>query len=765
MYGIYSALAAMFKLGHRAELLPQLPLLGALTSSPASLLEDSSVTRRKLGMKLLQRVASVHLPPRVAAWRYQRGCRSLETNLQLTSSGAAAAEAAEAAPAEEEGEEEEEEEEVPEAIEEILEQLLRGLRDADTVVRWSAAKGIGRVTARLPLDLADDIVESVLELLTSAEEANAWHGGCLALAELARRGLLLPKRLGEVLPRLETALHYDVPRGATSVGTHVRDAACYVCWAFARAFEPSVMAPYVEPLGRALLIVVVFDREVNCRRAASAALQENVGRQGSFPHGIDIVTRADYFTVGSRPNAYLDIGRYIGTFDAYRRPMLDHLSNVKSKHWDVPIRLLAAQAAARLAPLDSPYILETVLPMLFTKTLSPDLKARHGSTHMIAEILLGLVGELHAGQGRELPAEIRKAISGLVPAIEKARLYKGRGGEIMRGATCRLLEVQAILHMPAGPKTALKTLASIDDSVKHPHEPISLAAVAALRAVSSAYFASAPADGSSPLEPLVARYAKPLATDPNAALRRGYTLALGSLPAAQLRLALPQAVRALVVASRMEDNVELRDPETRRNAVRALLQVASTAGLAAFAPPPPPAVTGTGAEPAGAGAPTVTAAPEPLSTGQPSAKEDNAPPPTPTDSAGASDPVASGGGGAASAVRGMSAALYVEAVEAMLAALGDYQTDNRGDVGSWVREAAVGSLLPMLLLGSPAEVGDAAGDEATVLERASLAAAMPGLCGRFVEVRGQQPPWKAPAALPCGTCPRPLQAPCCSVTH
>ena len=184
VYGIYSALAAMFKLGHRAELLPQLPLLGALTSSPASLLEDSSVTRRKLGMKLLQRVASVHLPPRVAAWRYQRGCRSLETNLQLTSSGAAAAEAAEAAPAEEEGEEEEEEEEVPEAIEEILEQLLRGLRDADTVVRWSAAKGIGRVTARLPLDLADDIVESVLELLTSAEEANAWHGGCLALAEL-----------------------------------------------------------------------------------------------------------------------------------------------------------------------------------------------------------------------------------------------------------------------------------------------------------------------------------------------------------------------------------------------------------------------------------------------------------------------------------------------------------------------------------------------------------------------------------------------------
>ena len=34
-------------------------------------------------MKLLQRAALQHLPPRVAAWRYQRGARSLLHNLGL----------------------------------------------------------------------------------------------------------------------------------------------------------------------------------------------------------------------------------------------------------------------------------------------------------------------------------------------------------------------------------------------------------------------------------------------------------------------------------------------------------------------------------------------------------------------------------------------------------------------------------------------------------------------------------------------------------
>ena len=73
-----------------------------------------------------------------------------------------------------------------------------------------------------------------------------------------------------------------------------------------------------------------------------------MGRQGSFPHGIDIVTRTDYFAVGSRPNAYLSVASWLGCFPEYRMPLLEHLLHVKSRHWEESLRLLAAQAAGRL---------------------------------------------------------------------------------------------------------------------------------------------------------------------------------------------------------------------------------------------------------------------------------------------------------------------------------------------------------------------------------------------------------------------------------
>ena len=63
-------------------------------------------------------------------------------------------------------------------------------------------------------EFGDEVAASVLGVFESpAASETTWHGGCLALAELARRGLLLPPRLPAVAAIVERGLLYDVRRG------------------------------------------------------------------------------------------------------------------------------------------------------------------------------------------------------------------------------------------------------------------------------------------------------------------------------------------------------------------------------------------------------------------------------------------------------------------------------------------------------------------------------------------------------------------------
>lgn len=106
-----------------------------------------------------------------------------------------------------------------------------------------------------------------------------------------------------------------------------------------------IQSPYLHTLFSHLFA----HSQVNCRRAASAAFQELVGRHGSVPHGIAILTVADYYAVGLRENAYLTVAPLIAHYPGYARGFIDHLvEGGKISHWDQAIRCLAASALQRL---------------------------------------------------------------------------------------------------------------------------------------------------------------------------------------------------------------------------------------------------------------------------------------------------------------------------------------------------------------------------------------------------------------------------------
>lgn len=451
-FGQLAAIAAILKHGKRDDLLPYADKL--LQWIIGCQYKDSSdFLKYKSYIKIVQRIGLVYLKPRIANWRYNRGTRSLAKNLNLEPiTSEQQATTMENANQIKEETASDEEVVVPDAIEEVIEELLQGLRSGGNDVRWSAAKGIGRVTNRLSKELADEVIGSVIDILNPLEPHEAWHGACLALAELAKRGLLLPYRLKELVPLLMQALFYDEMKGYMSVGQHIRDSACYMCWAFARAYNAEDVLPFVHEISAGLLTVATFDREINCRRAASAAFQESVGRLGNFPFGIEISTTTDFYSVGLRQNSYLNISDFIAQYEEYRKPLIDHLVERKVNHWDPAIRELTAKALHKLTRRAPEYVSSIVLDQLFAKTDSIDINNRHGSVLAIGEIILALSKLEKDNPEKTLNLLSNQTICNVNELLLKfiqRDLFRGISGEIMKQCctdfirNCSLAQIEA----------------------------------------------------------------------------------------------------------------------------------------------------------------------------------------------------------------------------------------------------------------------------------------------------------------------------------
>lgn len=66
----------------------------------------------------------------------------------------------------------------------------------------------------------------------------------------------------------------------------------------------------------------------------------------------------------------------------------------------------------------------------------------------------------------------QKSLSSVVPAIEKARLYRGKGGEIMRAAVSRFIQCLSLSKVSLNDKTKRSFLDTLNENLKHPNAQI-----------------------------------------------------------------------------------------------------------------------------------------------------------------------------------------------------------------------------------------------------------------------------------------------------
>lgn len=488
--GVLTSLAYIFKFGKREDISPFANKV-LMKIIDHNILSQSKHLLVKIMVKIAQRVGLSLLRIKIASWRYSRGRRSILDSLRQTDSKSGTNSGDENTST---TEDDDDNYHVPDEIEDIISVLLDGLRFNSNLVRWSAAKGIGRITSRLPRLMAGEVVSSVRELLDSPENDGSWHGGCLALAELARRGLILPDQLSQVLPQIIKASVYEESRGNFSVGETVRDAACYAFWAFARAYDAEILRPFLDEITSTLLVVSVFDREIRCRRAASAAYQETVGRLGSHnvPHGIEILTTVDNQAVGRTRRAFLELSVFVAQFNNHLQPLIYHLLDAKINHWDQEIRCLSAEALASLIKLaPNELINDLIIPTILYKTTSSDLATKHGS-------IIALAWAIHSMNQMNIncPNQILEGIERISTEIKSSLGFKGVKGELFRSAICLLIEKVSLSCLPIDKQFILNCWIDIlKDCVFHTNETIRSKAITGFVALYDNYFIGQPEIG------------------------------------------------------------------------------------------------------------------------------------------------------------------------------------------------------------------------------------------------------------------------------
>jgi hypothetical protein len=279
-----------------------------------------------------------------------------------------------------------------EIIEMAISYLLDSLSDNDTPVRMSASKSLSVITLKLDPEMASQVVEAVLGSLNqnvlwnkeqikqgarpvrdlSAVSQLEWHGLVLTLSHLLYRRSPPASQLSDIIHALILGLSFE-QRGISggSVGSNVRDAACFGIWALARRYTTdellavpthSVFAAKAHPSSSSIIQVLAtelvttasLDPFGNIRRGSSAALQELIGRHpDTVQEGISVVQGVDYHAVARRSRAVEEVATNATKLaNQYGEALLDGILGWRGiGDMDAPARRDSGAAFGRLTSL------------------------------------------------------------------------------------------------------------------------------------------------------------------------------------------------------------------------------------------------------------------------------------------------------------------------------------------------------------------------------------------------------------------------------
>jgi len=331
-------------------------------------------------------------------------------------------------------------------LEDAIDHFLVSLADKDTPVRFAASKALSIITLKLDPEMGAEVIEAVIgslgenilyekddgSLITpfearkigthklkrnlSAVDAQRWQGLMLTLSHLLFRRAPPLQQLPEILQSLVSGLDFE-QRSSTgsSMGTGVRDAACFGIWALSRKYTTSELQALqqqvipsfsglkrvnvLQKLAVELVCSACIDPSGNIRRGASAALQELIGRHpNTIVEGIPLVQAVDYHAVARRSRAMNDVAKASASLDMmYWGPLLEALTQWRGiGSPDAESRRQAAKSIGLLSTQEKFKTMKVVFERLLRRLPRiprSDVEARHGCFLSIASTVDAYISE------------------------------------------------------------------------------------------------------------------------------------------------------------------------------------------------------------------------------------------------------------------------------------------------------------------------------------------------------------------------------------